>query len=237
MSDLPKRSWGIVDDEFRRLCFCDVLPRICHASTGTFVLIMSDRKRRNKRILIVVTSAIAGLSAILLQVIPWLMPLLSDNNNKDAAAITTTTTKPALTIKPVPVRPVISAFVTTPEQCPAPPNPIPPDKPIRICDIPKTAVYELGPEAMRMQLTNVEAFRNPLTGVELVQMSMTNETSEEFGKFTATQVGKQVAFVRSGTVVWGPKISAPIDGQVLQLSGELTPEQAKGIAKMLKEAT
>jgi preprotein translocase subunit SecD len=38
-------------------------------------------------------------------------------------------------------------------------------------------------------------------------------------------------------VVWGPKISAPIDGQVLQLSGELTPEQAKEIARMLRDET
>jgi preprotein translocase subunit SecD len=48
-------------------------------------------------------------------------------------------------------------------------------------------------------------------------------------------VGKQVAFVRAGTVVWGPKIVAPIDGQVLQLSGELTAEQAKRIATMLRD--
>jgi preprotein translocase subunit SecD len=44
-----------------------------------------------------------------------------------------------------------------------------------------------------------------------------------------------VAFVRDTTVVWGPKIGAPIDGQVLQLSGDLTAEQAEEIAKMLGE--
>ena len=192
-------------------------------------------KQRNKRILVAVIAGVSGLSAVLLQIVPMIAPLL--NSNDTSTSITTTTKKPVLTIKPVPVRPVISAFVTTPQQCPPPPTPAPPDKPIRICDIPKTAVYELGPEAMRMQLINVEAFRNPLTGVELVQMTMTNETSEEFGKFTAGQVGKQVAFVRNGTVVWGPKISAPIEGTVLQLSGELTTEQATAIAKMLKEST
>jgi preprotein translocase subunit SecD len=106
---------------------------------------------------------------------------------------------------------------------------------MRICDINKTAVYELQPEAMRVQLTNVDSFLNPLTGVQLVQMSMTSESATEFGKFTAGQVGKQVAFVRGGTVVWGPKIAAPIDGQVLQLSGDLTAEQAKQIAKMLRD--
>ena len=66
-------------------------------------------------------------------------------------------------------------------------------------------------------------------------MTMTPESATEFGTFTAGQVGKQVAFVRAGTVVWGPKIAAPIDGQVLQLSGELTAEQAKQIATMLRD--
>ena len=106
---------------------------------------------------------------------------------------------------------------------------------MRVCDINKTAVYEMGPEGLRVQLTNVDSFLNPLTGVELVQMTMTPESATQFGQFTAGQVGKQVAFVRAGTVVWGPKIAAPIDGQVLQLSGELTAEQAKQIATMLRD--
>jgi hypothetical protein len=145
-----------------------------------------------------------------------------------------TTTAPPLTIKPLPVRPVVSAFVTTPAQCPAPPPP-PPDQPTRICDINKTAVYELGPEGLSLDLTNVDSFLNPLTGVQLVQMTMTPESSKKFAEFTAARVGQQVAFVRGTTVVWGPKIGGPIDGQVLQLSGELTAEQAKEIAGMLGE--
>jgi preprotein translocase subunit SecD len=108
---------------------------------------------------------------------------------------------------------------------------------MRICDLPKTAVYELSPEALKVQLTNVDSFLNPLTGVQMVQMTMTSDSAAAFSTFTAGQVGKQVAFVRGGTVVWGPKISAPIDGQVLQLSGELTPEQAKDIARMLRDGS
>ena len=193
---------------------------------------MTAPKRLNRKILIAFMAALSAVAII----VPVLGTLLAPNfaNNNADTPVTTTTTKPPLTIKPLPVRPVISAFVTTPDQCP-PPTPAPPDKPMRICDINKTAVYELQPEAMRVQLTNVDSFLNPLTGVQLVQMSMTNESATEFGKFTAGQVGKQVAFVRGGTVVWGPKIAAPIDGQVLQLSGDLTAEQAKQIAKMLRD--
>lgn len=164
---------------------------------------MTAPKRLNRKILIGFMAALTAV-AIIVPIVGTLLAPNFGNNNADTP-VTTTTTKPPLTIKPLPVRPVVSAFVTTPEQCPPPPNPAPPDKPIRICDINKTAVYELQPEAMRVQLTNVDSFLNPLTGVQLVQMSMTNESATEFGKFTAGQVGKQVAFVRAGTVVWGPR--------------------------------
>ena len=192
---------------------------------------MTDNRKRNRKILIALMAAVSAAAIV----VPVLGVLLAPGFNRNSATpVTTTTTAPPLTIKPLSVRPVVSAFVTTPDQCP-PPTPAPPDQPTRICDIAKTAVYELEPEALKVQLVNVDSFKNPLTGVELVQMSMTNESAQQFGQFTAGQVGKQVAFVRAGTVVWGPKISAPIDGQVLQLSGELTPEQAKEIARMLRD--
>ena len=65
-------------------------------------------------------------------------------------------------------------------------------------------------------------------------MAMTTESAEQFGKFTAGQVGKQVAFVR-GCRWSGAQIGAPIAGQVLQLSGDLNEQQAKEIARMLRE--
>ena len=46
-----------------------------------------------------------------------------------------------------------------------------------------------------------------------------------------------MAFVRDNTVVWAPKITTPIDGTVLQLSGELTPEQAARVAGMLRDGS
>ena len=190
---------------------------------------------RKKKFLFALMAALSAAAIV----VPAMVGLLTssrvmrDNNSEP---LTSKTTAPPLTIKPLPVRPVISAFVTTPAECP-PPTPAPPDQPTRICDIERTAVYELSPESLRVQLTNVDSFRNPLTGLEMVQMTMTNDSAEQFGKFTAAQVGKQVAFVRGGTVVWGPKISGPIEGQVLQLSGELTAEQAKEIARMLRDGT
>jgi hypothetical protein len=180
--------------------------------------------------------AIIGTIAAAAAIVPMGLGLLQAREVSQQPDLPTapTTTAPPLTIKRLPVRPVVSAFVTTPAQCPAPPPP-PPDQPTRICDINKTAVYELGPEGLSLDLTNVDSFLNPLTGVQLVQMTMTPESSRSFAEFTAARVGQQVAFVRGTTVVWGPKIGGPIDGQVLQLSGELTAEQAKEIAGMLGE--
>jgi hypothetical protein len=189
-------------------------------------------KKRNQRILMAIIGTIAAAAAI----VPMGLGLLQAREVSQQPDLPTapTTTAPPLTIKGLPVRPVVSAFVTTPAQCPAPPPPAP-DQPTRICDINRTAVYELGPEGLSLDLTNVDSFLNPLTGVQLVQMTMTPESSRSFAEFTAARVGQQVAFVRGTTVVWGPKIGGPIDGQVLQLSGELTAEQAKEIAGMLGE--
>ena len=67
-------------------------------------------------------------------------------------------------------------------------------------------------------------------------MSMTPESAQQFAEFTGARVGKQVALVRAGAVVWAPKIAGPIDGQVIQLSGDdLTAEQATKIADALRD--
>lgn len=193
---------------------------------------MTDPSRRNRRILIAVTAALAA-AAIVVPVLGVLMAP-SMMRNQAVTPVTTTTTKPALTIKPVALRPVLGAFVTTPEEC-VPPPPTPPDQPLKTCDITKTAVYDLAPEALRLQLTDVDSFLNPLTSKQLVQVTMTTESTADFARYTTDHVGQQVAFVRAGTVVWAPKITEPIDGQVLQLSGDVTAEQAKEIARMLRD--
>jgi preprotein translocase subunit SecD len=193
---------------------------------------MTDTARRNRRILIAVTATLAVVAIV----IPVLGVLMAPTMMNDQAntPISTTTTQPVLTIKPVALRPVIGAFVTTPEEC-VPPPPTPPDQPLRTCDITKTAVYDLGPEVLRLQLTDVDSFLNPLTGKQLVQVTLTDESTTAFAQYTAANVGQQVAFVRAGIVVWAPKITEPIDGQVLQLSGDVSAEQAKEIARMLRD--
>lgn len=193
---------------------------------------MIDAARRNRRILISITAVLAVVAIV----VPLQSLLLAPHADREQAGpvTPTTTTTPVFTIKPLGVRPVRTAFVIKPEDCP-PPDPTPPDQPMRTCDIARTAVYELGPEEVRLQLTDVDSFKNPLTNGYTVQISMTNESAKEFIGFTAAHVGQQVALMRGGTVTWAPQITGPIDSRVLQLSGDVTPEQAREIARILRD--
>jgi len=196
---------------------------------------MSDNSPNMRRRLIIAVMAAVSVFAI---VIPLLYSLLMPSfGTKEpvAAPTTTSSAKPASNIRPVSVRPVISAFVTTPDKCPPPAIGAPPDQPLKVCDVNRTAIYDLAPEGVRLQLTNVEAFKNPLTGANIAQLSMTEDASKAFFQYTKDHIDQQAAFVRSGIVVWAPKIPEPIEGQVLQLTGDLTFEQVEQISNMIRD--
>lgn len=195
---------------------------------------MTDNSQRSRRIMIAVVAAVAALAIVVPGAMALLAPILNKNKDLDTAMVTTTTTKPPLTIKPLALRPVNGAYVVRPGDC-DPPPPTPPDAPLRICDIVKSAVYDLGPEVLRLQPVDVDSFLNPLTAKQIVQVTLTEESAKAFADYTASHIDQQVAFVRTGIVVWAPKITEKIDGEVLQLSGEVTAEQAGEIARMLKD--
>jgi len=198
---------------------------------------MTDNSQRSRRIMIAVVAALASLAIVVPAGIALLLPILNKNKQEqfDAAMATpTTTTAPPLTIKPLQLRPVSGAYVVREGDC-NPPPPTPPEAPLRICDILKSAVYELGPVALTVQLTDVDSYLNPLTAKQTVQVTMTSESAQAFADYTASHIDQQVAFVRAGIVVWAPKITERIDGEVLQLSGDVTSEQATEIARMLKD--
>ncbi len=196
---------------------------------------MTDKSPRNRRIMIAVVAALAA-AAIVVPVLGVLLTPGVLTKQQDTVGMTTTTTTPRpLTIKPLSLRPVTGGpFVIRPGDC-DPPPPTPPEAPLRICDIVKSAVYELGPQALTVQLTDVDSFLNPLTAKQMVQVTMTPESARAFADFTGSHIDQQVAFVRSNLVVWAPKITERIDGEVLQLSGDVTEEQAREIARMLKD--
>lgn len=155
---------------------------------------------------------------------------------RTAAAMPTPRPPPVIGM-PLAVRPVVEVpLVARPEDCePVPPTP--PQDPIRVCDVDKAAVYQLGPVALRLNLTGATETKLPTGEFHTVQMSMDPASGTAFAQYTAANVGKQLAFVRDGVVLAAPAINQPIDGQSLQISGELSAATAATIARMLREGT
>ena len=179
--------------------------------------------------------AMVGTTAATL-VMPFLL------RNEEAASPRTvaplpTSTAPTRYIAPLAVRPVGRALVPQGEQCAPgpPPPPAPPAEPATTCDVERKAFYERGPVGVELTRTDANAIKLPMTPFYAVQLVMDSASGARFGQYTGTQIGKQVAFIRDGVVLAAPAIGAPINGQSLQLSGDMTKETADTIARMLLE--
>ena len=189
-----------------------------------------------RKVLVAIVAALGALSII----VPIASALLSQAFSRPKPAPTTqsaTASVPAgPTIKPLSVRPVMQIEATAPEQCPAVAPTLPAD-PLTTCDIDRTALYSLGPEALALQLTRVSSVLSPITSQFVIQVMMTPESAQGFGTFTAAQVNRQIAFVRDGSVVSAPQISESISSQSLQLTGNLTAQSADQIVKLLRDGS
>jgi preprotein translocase subunit SecD len=192
-----------------------------------------------RKIMIAVLASIGIFAMVATTLAAMVMPLLLHGDESAQRTASRTTTTPTAYIAPLTVRPVVAALVATPEQCQPgpPPPPTPPTEPLRTCDVEQKAEYQLGPEALRLSLTGASSVKLPMTEFYAVQLTMAPGSGANFGQYTGTQVGKQVAFVRDGVVLAAPAISAPLNGDSLQLSGELTAATAETIARMLREGT
>lgn len=215
---------------------------------------------RRKKIMIAVLGSVGiltmGITTLAAVVMPFLMNDDQASGTRTGPALPTTTA-PAVYIAPLTVRPVVQALVAQGDQCkpppppppppppgapPAPPPPPPapgppPAEPLSACDVERKAVYDLGPVALQLKLTGATAVRVPMTEFYAVQLGMDPDSGAQFGQYTGTQIGKQVAFVRDGLVLAAPAIAQPLAGESLQLSGEMTSETAETIARMLREGT
>lgn len=201
----------------------------------------SGKRWSGRKIMIAVLASIGILAMTGTTLASVVMPLLvgdpSQNAPRSAAAAPTSTT-PVVVIKPLSVRTVADVpLKANPEDCPPVPPPTPPQEPVRVCDVEKVAVYQLGPVALQLNLTAATSARLPTSEFHTVQMAMDAPSSAAFARYTAANVGKQVAFVRDGVVLAAPAISQPIDGQSLQISGQLTAATADTIARMLRDGT
>ncbi|OBF11683.1 hypothetical protein [Mycobacterium sp. ACS4331] len=192
-----------------------------------------DAARTRRKRWIAVTAALVGLTMI----VPITAVLIQqgfDSPESAAGSETTAPTPDVPKIKPLTVRPVVKAVMTTPEECPQGMMG-PPTETVQLCDIEKTALFTLSSEAVQLQLTQAEALLSPLNNSYYVQVALTPESAQTFSDFTAANIGKQVAFVRGGVVVSAPQIGQRLDGDTLQLSGEMTAEESEGMARLLRD--
>jgi len=180
---------------------------------------------------------VAMLGTIVFGVAMAFMVKDSGRGEPGPAAAPMTRTAPVIGI-PLVVRPVAEVpLVANPDDCPPVPPPTPPEAAVRVCDVDRTAVYQLGPVALRLNLTGVSETKLPTSDFHTVQMSMDAASSAAFAEYTAANVGKQLAFVRNGVVLAAPAIDQPIDGESIQISGELSGATAVAIAQMLRGET
>lgn len=180
-------------------------------------------------IIATLSTVVAGVVAGFFSVTQPATPATPTNN-----ALATTTTTPAIPIAPLMVRPVIEAYYPQPDQCTAPPPPVPPTDELFACDIDGAIVFKLSPMVLELQLTNVKAATMPNKSAA-VQIELSEESQAAFAQFTTQNIGMKVAFVRDGVVVSTPDITAAIDSPALQLAGELTAEQADRMVTMLRD--
>jgi hypothetical protein len=192
-----------------------------------------DAVRTRRRRWIAGTAALVGMS----MVVPVSAVLIQQGFGDAAAGSNTSSAAPtsaAPSIKPLTVRPVVEAVRADPEQCPQ--GVVgPPTETVQLCDIDKTALFTLSAESVQLQLTEAEALLSPLSNSYYVQVSLTPQSAQTFSDFSAANIGRQVAFVRGGVVVSAPSIGQRLDGDTLQLSGEMSAEESESMARLLRD--
>ena len=142
------------------------------------------------------------------------------------ASPTTSTTKPPSTtqsvapvvnIQPLPVRPVQKSQPTTPDKCPAtnPNAPAAPTNVLTACDLVRTTLYTLGPEAMRLGLTQVDPPKSLTAGFYEVLLTLDPPSATGWSSFTAAHLHDHVAFIRDELVLEAPMIEYQVtSGQI-----------------------
>ena len=200
----------------------------------------SDEKWTARRVAIAVLASVGILAMASTIVVGAAMAFMTKDQDRAPQrtnAMPTRVEPPVIGI-PLAVRPVLSPpLVANPGDCPPVPPPTPSEAPIEVCDVDRAAVYRLGPVGLALDLTGATETKLPDSDFHTVQMSMNQASTTAFAQYTAANVGKQIAFVRDGVVLAAPAISQPIDGQSIQISGELRAETAATIARMLREGT
>jgi hypothetical protein len=150
-----------------------------------------------------------------------------------AAPTTTQSAPPTVSIQPLPVRPVQKSQPTAPNKCPAtnPSAPVAPGGVLVTCDLARTTLYTLGPEAMRLALIHVDPPASLTSGFYEVSLTMDPQSAAAWATFTATHLQDHVAFIRDDLVLEAPIIVEPVTSGKIALTTQ-TAQAADQLAQL-----
>jgi hypothetical protein len=137
----------------------------------------------------------------------------------------TTSVAPVVRIRPLPVRPVRGSKMTTPERCPVtnPGAPVAPTAVLTTCDLARTMLYTLGPEAMQLVLIRVDPPK-PLTAEYFeVHLTMDAASATAWASYTTEHLHGHIAFVRDELVLEAPTIEEPVSSGQIALTTQTAP--------------
>jgi hypothetical protein len=151
-----------------------------------------------------------------------------------AAGPSTTQPAPrAVTLQPLPVRPVQKSQPTAPNKCP-PTNPSAPTPPANVlvtCDLARTTLYTLGPESMQLGLTHV-APPKPLTSDFFeVNLTLNPASATAWTAFTGQHLHDHIAFIRDDLVLEAPIIEQVVGFGQIALTTQ-TAQAADQLARL-----
>jgi hypothetical protein len=146
---------------------------------------------------------------------------------------TTQSAAPALSIQPLPVRPVRKSQPTTFNKCPAtnPNAPAAPGNALVTCDLAQTTLYTLDPETMRLALTHVDPPQPLTSGFYEVNLTMDPSSAAAWAAFTAAHLHAHVAFIRDDLVLEAPIIEEQVTSGKIALTTQ-TPQAADQLAQL-----
>jgi hypothetical protein len=154
---------------------------------------------------------------------------------RTTAAVPTTTQPPApaVSIQPLPVRPVQKSQPTAANKCPVTnaSGPVAPANVLVTCDLARTTLYTLGPETMRLALIHVDPPAPLTSGFYEVSLTMDPVSAAAWATFTATHLQDHVAFIRDDLVLEAPIIVEPVTSGKIALTTQ-TAQAADQLAQL-----
>ncbi len=157
----------------------------------------------------------------------------SPTTSANTSTPTSQSVVPVVNIQPLPVRPVQKSQPTTPDNCPAtnPNAPVAPTEVLTTCDLARTTLYTLRPEAMQLGLTHVDSPKALTADFYEVNLTMDPSSAAAWASFTAAHLNAHIAFIRDDLVLEAPIIEEQVTSGQIALTTQ-TAQAADQLAQL-----